>query len=253
MRPSPPYLPPAGASSLTPGASSLTLCLDLDETLCHCVVSELEESLADESVAASHSLSFMEAHGPEGVRSAASHHESHKRRNARPQRPADCHVQLPYLSQPMGLFKRPHLDDFLHEAKRLGAELVLYTSAAEAYATACAEVLDPDRSLFSAILTREHCTLADSLYMKDLGNLGRPLERVVCVDDHVGACMLQPDNAVPVRPYTGEEQDHELPHVLSVLQRLKAADDVRDPLRRMYNLQATLLSHVRELKEARGQ
>ena len=65
--------------------------------------------------------------------------------------------------------------------------------------------------------------------------------------------MLQPDNAVPVRPFTGEEKDHELPHVLSVLQRLRTADDVRPPLRNMYNLQATLLAHVRELKEARGQ
>ena len=116
--------------------------------------------------------------------------------------------------------------------------------------------LDPERRIFSRdlpLLTRQHCTLMDdSLYVKDLSQLGRPLEKIVCVDDHVGSCMLQPDNSIPVSPYLGDPSDSELSHVLSVLHRLKNADDVRPPLRGMYNLQGALLERVRAMRAAQG-
>ena len=111
--------------------------------------------------------------------------------------------------------------------------------------------LDPDDRIFSALLTRAHCSLEDGLYVKDLPQLGRPPERVVLVDDHVGACLLQPDNAVPVRPYVGEAHDAELPHVLAVLQRLRHVEDVRPHLRSMYSLQQTMLEQIRAHKAQR--
>lgn len=227
-----PLLPPRETS--TP--PRLTLCLDLDECLVHCTVAEGEAS-------------FMEVNGAEEVRRAAQHNVMHRRHNARPIAPPDFELELPYLDEPVRVHKRPQLDDFLHEAAKM-CEVVLFTSAAETYANACAELLDPEGRLFSALLTREHCTNMDQLYIKDLSRLGRPLERVVCVDDHVGSCLLQPSNAVPVAPYLGDPIDQELPHVLSVLHRLRDAEDVREPLQRMYNLQALMLSRVRAAKAA---
>ena len=80
-----------------------------------------------------------------------------------------------------------------------------------------------------------------------------PLARVVLIDDNVASCMLQPDNAVPVSPFLGEPEDAELAHVLSLLHRLRDADDVRPTLRGAYNLQANLLSRLRAVREANSQ
>lgn len=231
-RPAAPFLPPTNSGRLT-------LCVDLDETLVHCTVAESASS-----------TSFMEPNGAEAVRAAAAHDQLHRKHRSRLQTAPDHEIELPYLEEPVLLHKRPQLDDFLEEAAKM-CEIVLFTSAAELYATECVELLDPERRLFSAVLTREHCTLTDQLYIKDLSLLGRPLERVVCVDDHMGACMLQPNNAVPVRPFVGGLEDQELPHVLSVLHRLRHVDDVRDSLRGMYNLQENLLEQVRSMR-ARG-
>lgn len=229
-----PFLPPAASSAKLP---RLTLCLDLDECLVHCTVADSGDA------------SFMEAHGAEAVRAAAAYNAAHRQHRQRPPAPPDHEIDLPYLEEPVRLHKRPQLDDFLNEAAKM-CDVVLFTSASEAYASACARLLDPERRIFSTLLTREHCALTDQLYLKDLSLLGRPLERVVCVDDHVGACMLQPDNLVPVSPFLGEPGDHELAHVLSVLHRLRDADDVRPTLRGMYNLQARLLERVRTMRHA---
>jgi RNA polymerase II subunit A small phosphatase-like protein len=227
------------APFLRPASSSrLTLCLDLDECLVHCTVADSVEA------------TFMEQNGAEAVRSAAAlydHAGQHRQRRRRSRAPPDHELELPYLEDPVQLHKRPQLDDFLTEATKM-CDVVLFTSAAATYASACAALLDPEQRTFSALLTREHCALSDGLYLKDLSQLGRPLERVVCVDDHVGSCMLQPDNCVPVSPYLGEPEDHELGHVLSVLHRLRDVDDVRPQLRGMYGLQASMLARVREAR-----
>ena len=231
-----PYLPPTSSSRVT-------LCLDLDECLIHCTVADSGDA------------SFMEPHGAEAVRAAAQYNANHRQHNKRPAAPPDFELELPYLDEPVRCFKRPQLDDFLFEAAKL-CEVVLFTSAAETYAQECVDALDPERRIFSRdlpLLTRQHCTLMDdSLYVKDLSQLGRPLEKIVCVDDHVGSCMLQPDNSIPVSPYLGDPSDSELSHVLSVLHRLKNADDVRPPLRGMYNLQGALLERVRAMRAAQG-
>lgn len=228
-QPTAPYLRPAT------DASRLTLCLDLDETIVHSTNDDLN-------------MSFMEPNGAEAAREAAEYDMRHRTARARLPRLPDLEVELPYLMEPVQIHKRPQLDDFLLEASKM-CEVVLFTSASDLYARECVRALDPAGTVFSAVLTRDHCTFDDGLYLKDLSKLGRPLERVVCVDDHVGSCMLQPSNAVPVRPYLGEGDDRELAHVLALLQRLRNVDDVRDSLRGMYNLQEIMLGRVRRIRE----
>ena len=81
---------------------------------------------------------------------------------------ADFEFELPYLDAPVRVFKRPGLDDFLLEAGRV-AELVLYTSAAEGYASEIVKRLDPTGGTFVGVLTRRHCRkLQMGSYAKDL-------------------------------------------------------------------------------------
>ena len=139
-QPAYPYLKPAA------DPSRLTLCLDLDECLVYCTVAEGSNA------------SFMESHGAEMARESAAYDARHRRQGARLLPPHDFELELPYLEDPVQLRKRPNLDDFLLEASKM-CELVLFTSAAKTYAEECVSVLDPERSLFSDVLSRQHCVL----------------------------------------------------------------------------------------------
>jgi Dullard-like phosphatase family protein len=219
--------------------SRLTLCLDLDECLVHCTV---EESSRE-------ALSFMEPSGAEAVRAAASHAQLMNRPNGvRSMLPPDAEIELPYLDTPLQLRKRPLLNDFLAEACKL-AELVLFTAAADGYAKRVTEQIDPNGDIFgSRLLTRAQCTKADGAFVKDLSQLGRPLERLVLVDDHLASSMLQPDNLAPIRPYLGDPDDRELGALLPLLRTLHGEADVRGRLRDEFKLQEKLLDGVRAVR-----
>lgn len=162
--------------------------------------------------------------------------------------PPDHELELPYVDGAVRVHRRPLLHDFLAEASKLG-DLVLYSAAADSYAQAVAALLDESGELFgSRVLTRSHCTPMDAVFVKDLSRLGRPLERVVLIDDNIGSCMLQPDNAIPIRPFFGDPSDGELGALVPLLRTLRDQSDVRSRLRHTYRLQEKLLSGVRDMR-----
>lgn len=132
--------------------------------------------------------SFQESNGPEAARAAAAQAERLRRRPLH--READAEFELPYLEEPVHLFKRPLLDDFLAEVSKM-CDVVLFTSAAPGYVERLVPLIEPAGSPFAAVLARAHCTSLDALYVKDLSRLGRPLERVVLVDDNPCATRLR--------------------------------------------------------------
>ena len=149
----------------------------------------------------------------------------------------------------MRVFKRPALDEFLVEASKV-ADLVLYTSAVEGYASEIVRGIDPTGTTFISILSRQHCRFLQhtGAYGKDLGSLGRPLERTVLLDDSVTSFMLQPDNGIPIRPFYGDPLDRGLVDVLPLLRRLGDEDDVRPALREKYGLRDKLLRRVQAMR-----
>ena len=85
---------------------------------------------------------------------------------------------------------------------------MLYTSAAEGYASEIVKEIDPAGTRFLRVLTRQHChPLQVGSYAKDLAGLGRPLERTVLVDDSNNSFMMQPDNGIPITAYFGNPTD----------------------------------------------
>lgn len=221
-----PLLPPAASSRPL-------LCLDLEETLVHCETD-------DKDVTA-----YREDNGPEQMRANAAA-RAHDKAFAIPA--PDAELDLPYLEAPVRLYKRPLLDDFLEEASKL-CDLVVFTSAAESYARAIAASIDPDRRC-AALLTREDCTPANGMYAKDLGRLGRPLERVVLLDDNAGSFMNHLDNGVPISAFFGDPADRGLSSVLPLLRALADADDVRPVIRDRFKMRESLLRDLRFVREA---
>ncbi|KAL7701847.1 nuclear lim interactor-interacting factor-like protein [Lotmaria passim] len=120
---------------------------------------------------------------------------------------------------------RPYLKDFLQfVCQRF--EIVIFTASMRAYCDKLMDEIDPNGDLGNLRLFREHCTLCDRSYVKDLHLLGRDLRRVAIVDNSPAAYAFQQRNAIPIRTWIDDPNDRELFNLLPLLDRLTRCDHV---------------------------
>ncbi|KAG8347373.1 hypothetical protein TRVL_01808 [Trypanosoma vivax] len=85
-------------------------------------------------------------------------------------------------------------------------EVVFFTTGTEQYAKQIFDYLDPQQCAHR--LYRQHCTqVGERSYKKDLSLLGRPLQRVILVDDRGPEASFQSDNVLFCEPFIIEEVD----------------------------------------------
>lgn len=127
-------------------------------------------------------------------------------------------------TQAFAVLLRPHLREFLQEMKEL-YEIVFWTAGTASYCSAMVDaievqVLKLPRSFYNVqevqndvagISSTQHVnffalsrtqTLEEKGYMKYLSMIGRPLHRVVMVDDNVRSFPLQPRNGIKISPFS---------------------------------------------------
>jgi CTD small phosphatase-like protein 2 len=104
--------------------------------------------------------------------------------------------------------------------------VVVFTASHQEYADAILDELDPEGVLFHHRLYRQHCTLLDDIYMKDLSRINRDLSSAVLVDNAAYSYCLQLSNGIPILPYY-DGKDFELSALEGYLSRLEKCEDVR--------------------------
>lgn len=126
---------------------------------------------------------------------------------------------------------RPGAAQFL---KKMQAyyEVVIYTASLSKYADPLMDILDEEQSC-SSRLFREHCTFYQSMYVKDLSELGRDLKDVLIIDNSPTAYLFQPDNALPIVSWYEDKEDRCLYEYIPFLIKLSQVDDVRPILKQM--------------------
>jgi len=137
------------------------------------------------------------------------------------------------------VFRRPHLDWFLKEASSK-FELVTFTAGVKMYGTGVLNKIDPEESLIQHRFFRHNCTPIGNSYTKDLSHLGRPLSRVVLVDNNPICFLPNPDNGIPVSSYYAEKSDDTLLTLMKFLDHLDGHKDVRPVLQQYFNLRDRL-------------
>jgi CTD small phosphatase-like protein 2 len=120
---------------------------------------------------------------------------------------------------------RPYTLTFLKKISKRW-EIVVFTASHKDYADAILNEIDPDGVLFHHRLYREHCTLIDETYIKDLSRINRDLSKAVLVDNAAYSYCLQLPNAIPILPYY-DGKDFELSALEGYLSRLEKCEDVR--------------------------
>lgn len=122
--------------------------------------------------------------------------------------------------------KRPGVDQFLRILSEL-YELVIYTASVPKYALPIIGKLNAS-GLISHCLFRNHCSIYNNTFVKDLSLLGRDLSGTVIIDNSPSAYALQPENAIPIKTWTGDQSDKELMRLIPILKELSNAHDIRD-------------------------
>lgn len=112
---------------------------------------------------------------------------------------------------------RPHAREFL-KLVASWFEVCVFTASVTHYADAVIDYLDPSRELVHHRLYRQHCTMYQGTYVKDLSRLGRPLSRVLIVDNSTAAFQLHKENGFPIESWFDAPDDEELHHLIGPLE-----------------------------------
>jgi Dullard-like phosphatase family protein len=194
------YLP-----KMTNDSKKYTLVLDLDETLVH--FCEVPNSPPDNDPDALDSIPEIET--PHG-------------RSSMPKKKKKKHMFL----------VRPYVQTFLTAVSRF-YEIVIFTASIKSYADYILDILDPENTIISHRLYRQHCDVKGNGFIKDLTKLGRSLSKTLIVDNSADNFRLQPDNGILIKSWYGEEGDEALKTLGPLLERVikDGFEDVREALK----------------------
>ena len=128
---------------------------------------------------------------------------------------------------------RPGIQEFLSTLGQF-YEIVIFTAATQDYADLLIEGLEENTFYFDYKLYRQHTIIIGNNFVKDLTRLGRPLDKVIIVDNMPQNFRLQKENGIHIRPFWGDDaQDTALVELLPILVSIaKEGGDVRKSLKK---------------------
>jgi RNA polymerase II subunit A small phosphatase-like protein len=121
--------------------------------------------------------------------------------------------------------KRPYIDEFMKRVSQM-FEVVVFTASLSEYADPVLDELDAENNLVHHRLFREHCSNTNGLFVKDLSLLGRPLQKIVIIDNSPTSFLFQPRNSIQCTSWFDDMSDTELFDLLPVMEDLAVCNNV---------------------------
>ena len=135
-------------------------------------------------------------------------------------RPSDVIIKIELDNEihDIHVLVRPGVKEFLEKmSKRY--ELVIFTASLSKYADPLLDIIDKN-GFCPFRLFREHCTLINTSFVKDLKRLGRDLKDIIIVDNSPIAYALNPDNGLPILSWFDDMNDREFLMLENILGNL---------------------------------
>uniref|UniRef100_A0A1A7XH76 FCP1 homology domain-containing protein n=1 Tax=Iconisemion striatum TaxID=60296 RepID=A0A1A7XH76_9TELE len=136
---------------------------------------------------------------------------------------------------------RPHVKEFLQAMAKI-YELFVYTCAKKEYAEKILEILDPQRKLFRHRLYQDDCSCVLGHYIKDLSILERDLAKTVVLDNAPHTYPYHLVNTIPIKSWSGDPEDRELQKLIPYMEKVAAAEDFQEVLKKRKDHFLRLLS-----------
>ncbi|TKA75681.1 hypothetical protein B0A55_03177 [Friedmanniomyces simplex] len=122
--------------------------------------------------------------------------------------------------------ERPGCHDFLRKMAKW-YNLIVFTASVQEYADPVVDWLERERKYFSGRYYRQHCTFRNGAYIKDLAQVEPDLSKVMILDNSPMSYIFHEDNAIPIEGWISDPTDHELLHLVPLLEGLQYVTDVR--------------------------
>ena len=136
------------------------------------------------------------------------------------------------INESEGVLKvRPGVMEFLEELDKF-YELIIFTCASQDYANLLIDSIEENKIYFEHRLYRQHTVIIDNDFVKDLTRIGRPLDKIVIVDNMPQNFRLQKENGINIKPFWGEDiYDAALINLTPILINIaKEGGDIRQGL-----------------------
>ncbi|KAK1054881.1 Nuclear envelope morphology protein 1 [Friedmanniomyces endolithicus] len=122
--------------------------------------------------------------------------------------------------------ERPGCHEFLRKMAKW-YNLIVFTASVQEYADPVVDWLERERKYFSGRYYRQHCTFRNGAYIKDLAQVEPDLSKVMILDNSPMSYIFHEDNAIPIEGWISDPTDHELLHLVPLLEGLQYVTDVR--------------------------
>ena len=139
-------------------------------------------------------------------------------------------IELENIIHDIHVLVRPGVKEFLEKMSKK-YEIVIFTASLSKYADPLLDIIDK-QGFCPFRLFREHCTLINTSFVKDLKKLGRDLKDIVIVDNSPISYALNPENGIPILSWFDDKNDRELYNITPILEFLADVDDVREYIRK---------------------
>ena len=118
----------------------------------------------------------------------------------------------------MSVVLRPGVHEFLEfTAKHF--EVILWTAGTEEYVKQALKLLDPSKSIFSYVVSRDDSWFSHGDYVKDLRQLGRSLSQTIIVDNTAAVCRPNFPNSIIISNFEEMTSTDRSDTDLSVVQK----------------------------------
>ena len=153
-----------------------------------------------------------------------------------------CFIPHPVEESKGTLKFRPGLIDFL-KAVREKYEVITFTSATKEYADPIEDAIEQNNKFFDVRLYRHHTIIYENDFVKDIKRIGRPLDKMIIVDNMPQNFRLQKENGIMIKAFWGDDvYDNALISLKEIL--LKIDDEFNDIRKGLIKYKDEILNKV---------
>ena len=126
---------------------------------------------------------------------------------------------------------RPYLFEFLENVMKY-YEIILFTCSTKSYTDSIVKAIEKRKTYFDFIFYREHADVYKNDFVKDLTNIGRPLNSIIIIDNMPQHFRLNKENGIYIKSFWGDNsEDSALYDLIPILINIaKENRDVREGL-----------------------
>jgi Dullard-like phosphatase family protein len=129
---------------------------------------------------------------------------------------------------------RPYCFKFLEDMSKI-FEITIFTAATKDYADSILDIIDPNKKLINHRLYRQHISIHETFFVKDLSKIGRNLNRCIIIDNLAENFKLQPNNGIQCNTWVDDMKDTQLYDLDIILTKIieKKPQDIKPIIKKL--------------------